>query len=416
MKSCWSSAPPSRPTAEALLGAMDVMEAGASVSPLPNWDQSVFTPVWENVEYSPLACGDEGMPESKARSSQKASLAHSATPGTGASQQAIPNRSVANLEVHDLTNPVLISLHLQPQTHLGQSYAPFIPSRGRKRKASNEDPPMIHLKPKRALDASEGALVRLPTIRGQSNSLVSTSTTVPGTLNNNTTDVDIDIANGAPQKRRSGFSGDDTALPDRLTERNPQNRMSPPAWPGYNGGHSDLPGQNPFNLNPHMMLQALYRDQLNDQQLEPESLAQNHQTQNHPLNFVDRLNSGGLVRQGGGPNSGDPTNSKMNQPGGRSRIESHLTPSGGAETVRRSPPTHTHPSDQSSQQPQLGGADTGPSSGDPQATQKASLMDGRGGRVFTLPNLQDRESAIKDTLAQTRVQMRSLEAALLTRW
>ncbi|KAL0577950.1 hypothetical protein V5O48_004057 [Marasmius crinis-equi] len=43
MKACWSSAPPSRPTADALLGAMAQMEETTFLSPSPNWNQSIFT-------------------------------------------------------------------------------------------------------------------------------------------------------------------------------------------------------------------------------------------------------------------------------------------------------------------------------------------------------------------------------------
>ncbi|KAL0565482.1 hypothetical protein V5O48_016545 [Marasmius crinis-equi] len=368
MESCWSSAPPSRPTADALLRAMDVMEAGASVLPLPNWDQSVFTQVWENIEYSPPACEDKGMPENKIRSDQEPSLAHSATPGAEAYQQAIPNRSDANLE-------------LLP----GQSNAPFTSGRGRKRKASNEGLPVTHSK--RAVGAPEGF----------------SAGWMPSNL-----DVDVDRADDTAHKWRLGSSSStNTAFLDRQSHRDPQNPMSPLGFPNNMGGPGDFPGQSSANFNPsmnrnNMMLQALQRDQNNNRQLELMNLAQSQQNQNGPFNL------GGLGHQGGGFNGGG--SPEMSQPGGPSRGD--RMPPGGAEAMRR-PSPHPHPPNQPSQQPpQLGGAQPGPPFGNPQqAAQMAALMNSRGGRVITLPDLQDRQNAMKSALTQLEFQIRSLIAA-----
>ncbi|KAL0565651.1 slightly ste11-like protein [Marasmius crinis-equi] len=253
MESCWSSAPLSRPTADALLRAVDAMEVGASISPLPNWDQSVFTQVWENVEYSPLACENEGMPENKG---QEASLAHSATPESGAYQQAIPNRSDANLEILP-----------------GQSNTPFTSGRGRKQKASNEELPVTPSK--RAFGAPEGF----------------SAGWMPSNL-----DVDVDRADDTARKSRLGSTSSNTAFLDRQSQRDPQNRMSPVASPNNMGGPGGLPGQNPANLNPSMNRNNMTFQAL--QQLELKNLALNLQNQNGRSNLGNHLGPGGLDCQG----------------------------------------------------------------------------------------------------------------------
>ncbi|KAL0569884.1 hypothetical protein V5O48_012083 [Marasmius crinis-equi] len=210
-----------------------------------------------------------------------------------------------------------------------------------------------------------------------------------------------------------GLNHNQPSFLDQQNQSSPQNRMSPLGFPNNMGGPGGLPGQNPANFNPgmnrnNMMLQALQRDQNNNRQLELMSLAQNQQNQNGPFNLGNRLAPGGLGHQGGGFNGGGPPG--MSQPGGPSQGD--LMPPGGAEAMRR-PSPHPHPPNQPSQQPpQLGGAQPGPPFGNPQqAAQMAALMNGRGGRVITLPDLQDRQNAMKSALTQLEFQIRSLTAA-----
>ncbi|KAK1231739.1 hypothetical protein PQX77_005148, partial [Marasmius sp. AFHP31] len=48
---CWDATPSSRPTASHVLEQVEEMNSVASTSPASDWSESLFTHVWENVEY-----------------------------------------------------------------------------------------------------------------------------------------------------------------------------------------------------------------------------------------------------------------------------------------------------------------------------------------------------------------------------
>ncbi|KAF9256357.1 hypothetical protein L218DRAFT_911412 [Marasmius fiardii PR-910] len=196
---------------------------------------------------------------------------------------------------------------------------------------------------------------------------------------------------------------------DQQNQSNLQNRMSPLGFPSNMGSPGGMPpGQNQsnFNINRNMMLQALQRDQNNNRQLELMSLAQNQQNQNGPINFANRLGPTGLPHQAGGFSAGGPPG--INQSGGPPQGDLFLG-TGGPDAMRR-PSPHPHPQNQPSQPPnQPGGPPGAGGFPNPQNPQMAAHMNGK--RVISLHDLQERQSAMRNALAQLEIQIRSLTAA-----
>ncbi|KAL0574483.1 hypothetical protein V5O48_007458 [Marasmius crinis-equi] len=55
MQTCWDPTPSSRPTADTLLNQIAAMSTRTGTSPAVDWNESVFTQVWGNIEYPSLA-------------------------------------------------------------------------------------------------------------------------------------------------------------------------------------------------------------------------------------------------------------------------------------------------------------------------------------------------------------------------
>ncbi|KAL0570642.1 Rho guanine nucleotide exchange factor [Marasmius crinis-equi] len=97
MELCWDGVPASRPTANQLLARILTIDTGnPAFSPALDWDESVFSQVWANVEYRPLAT--ESLPATRRQVRGKRLVSSSYAPPGGPS--VTTNGKAQNLFEH----------------------------------------------------------------------------------------------------------------------------------------------------------------------------------------------------------------------------------------------------------------------------------------------------------------------------
>ncbi|KAL0570850.1 Rho guanine nucleotide exchange factor [Marasmius crinis-equi] len=97
MELCWDGVPASRPTANQLLARISTIDtSNLAFSPAPDWDESVFSQIWANVEYPPLAT--ESLPATRLQVIGKRLVPSRYAPAEG--HGVITNGKAQNLYEH----------------------------------------------------------------------------------------------------------------------------------------------------------------------------------------------------------------------------------------------------------------------------------------------------------------------------